>query len=297
MASEVTGTAPTGAFWVHIGHGKTGTTALQHHFRARAAVDAGLLYPDVGQMPSGAHHKLFPLDAPEFTPASRALQARLAEEMAARGPGVAVLISSEHLCYMRPVQVARLARLWQDEPPRILYYIRRQEALIESAFRWVQVAEPGKYTDIDAFVAGQARAFDFELRLTPWRRAFGDGAIRLRLYDRRTCAGDIAADAEAVMGLPALDLPGGRVQHRPSLGPGLTRRLMAFDAARPARPERRAFLDALYAEAARGDAAPEPGFLTDALKAEIRARYADANARIAEALLDPEQAALFLDPA
>lgn len=285
---------PSGAFWVHIGHGKTGTTALQHHFRARAAVDPGLFYPAVGQMPSGAHHKLFPLDAPEFTPVARRLQARLAAALAARGPGVVALISSEHLCYLRPVAVARLARLWQDDPPRILYYIRRQEALMESAFRWAQVATPGKFPDAERFLAQPARAFDFEARLAPWRVAFGDGAIRLRLYHRQTCARDIAADAEAVMGLAPCDIPGARAQHRPSLGPDLTRRLMAFDAEGPDPESRRAFLDALYQEAAE---TPDRGapFLTDAMTAEIRARYRESNRRIAQAFLSPDQAALFLD--
>lgn len=37
--------------WLHIGHGKTGTTALQTYFIERDRHDPAIFYPETGRMP------------------------------------------------------------------------------------------------------------------------------------------------------------------------------------------------------------------------------------------------------
>ena len=279
--------------WLHIGHGKTGTTALQHYFVARAKADPGFHYPATGRLPSGAHHALFPLETQ-----ARALKeapALVKEMRAGIGPDGVTVLSSEHLCYFRPRQVAEVARTLKGCEVRILYFARRQDELMESTFKWSQIATPGKYPDAERFVETETAGFDLMRRLAPWREAFGDDAIHVRLYHRETCGRNIVASANLVIGLGAIDMAGEPATRRDSLGSTMTRVLMAYDALHDQPGKRHAFLQDLRrieAETGRDRSAlfPLP------LRQRIMARYADSNAEFARAFLSAGEAAILLAP-
>ncbi|WP_149775086.1 hypothetical protein [Ruegeria intermedia] len=216
--------------WLHIGHGKTGTTALQKYFVARAAQDPAFHYPAVGQVASGAHHALFPLETQShFIKDAPALLNRVRQVVLELPSEALTMLSSEHMCYFRPWQVAQVRQALKGFDVRILYFARRQDDLIESTFKWKLVGEGKRMHDVDAFVDANFRGFDFLSRLAPWRAHFGDAAIHACLYHSETCARDIVSRAEAVLGTEwtgRRDLP---KAHRRSLSAPLVRALIAYD--------------------------------------------------------------------
>lgn len=281
--------------WLHIGHGKTGTTALQHYFAARAEVDPCFHYPTVGLRPTGAHHNLFPLEsqAKMLDEVPARLKA-LRDAIATRSADITVL-SSEHLCYFRPWQVAQVTRALADCDLRLLYFVRRQDELMESAFRW-QLIGPGgdRIPDPEAFVAKSLKAFDFLERLAPWRSHLSDDAISVRLYHRETCAGDIVTAAEDAMELAPVGVAARSGTRRRSLGPAMTRVLIAYDRLHGGNPARAAFIDRLTEIDVLAGSLQGPDLIPDALKREIMARYAASNRTLAETFLAEDEANILL---
>lgn len=279
--------------WLHIGHGKTGTTALQHYFLARTKADPAFRYPDIGLLPSGAHHALFPL---ETQAEALAKVPALMNDLRASLDGAAMtVLSSEHMCYFRPRQVAELARVLDGCDLRILYFARRQDELMESTFKWSQIATPRLYPDLDRFVETQTRGFDLLQRLAPWRATFGDAPIHVRLYHRETCGRDIVSAAEAVLGLEPMRFANQPATRRDSLGTAMTQVLMAYDALHEKPGKRHAFLqDLRRIEAASGK--DRSALFPTALRQQIMARYADSNADFAQAFLTPEEGEILMRP-
>lgn len=271
--------------WLHIGHGKTGTSALQ----AALMRGQGWCSPETGRSPLGDHNRLFPVDQTTFDAEALARIARAAEEVA--GAEVAVL-SSESLCFAGMDKVAQIARAFAGHEIRILYYIRRQEDLVESGFRQHQrgrlrVARKVVKT-VEDYLATHHDSFDFLLRLAPWERLFGEKSITVRLYDRETCAADICADFAAVTGLDVHD-SGARAN--PSLDVPLTRALMLFKEMEPDPARQMDFRRGL--EAIVAGTGPHPArFVGDDMRARIRAMFADSNARVAARYLDGRAGAI-----
>ena len=283
--------------WLHIGHGKTGTTALQTYFVERDLQDSGIFYPKTGRMPLGGHHRLFPPRRQrEMMRAAPALLAQVLEEIGRQAKGVVTILSSELLCYAREEQIAALAEVFGEVDLRILYYVRRQDALIDSSYRWQKEDRPDLLPDIETYVEQQHAAFDFMARLAPWRRHFDDAQFRLRLYDKKTCGNDIASDALSVMGLEPMDLPSARRIIRPTLDARLTAVLAAHDRLYGRTLRRKAFVDALHSVAETFPAKDAAGFLSPEKRAGIMRAYAESNRELARRFLTEKEAELLLAP-
>lgn len=272
-----------GRLWLHIGHGKTGTSALQAALRT----GRGWCHPKTGRSGAGDHNRLFPVDAPVYG------EAALAQLRAARaeiGAAPVSVLSSESLCFAAPEKVAQIAEVFAGLEVRVLYYIRRQEDLVESGFRQHQrgrlrVARKVAVT-VEKYLATHRDSFDFSLRVAPWASILGENALTLRLYDRETCAGDICGDFSAVTGL---DLRDTGARANPSLDVPLTRALMLYRSIEPD-PERqmafRAGLEQIVAEIG-----PSPArFVGEALRRQIRAEFAESNRAVAARWLDARAA-------
>lgn len=228
--------------------------------------------------------------------AAPALRAQVMQEIRRQDAGVVTILSSELLCYAREDDVAALAETFAGVDLRILYYVRRQDALIESSYRWQKESDPALLPDICAYATQHHRGFDFINRLTPWRRHFEDGQFRLRLYDRRTCGQDIAADALSVMGLPQMDLPSARRIVRPTLDARLTLVLAAHDQLYPTSDSRTAFVSALHSIAEAFPATDSASLLTAGQRAAIMQSYLESNREIARRFLTGQEAELLLAP-
>lgn len=285
---------PKPKLWLHIGHGKTGTTALQRHAVARGDLDPAFHYTRLGRTAEGTHLRFFtdPRVRPFGAGTGFPLLPQFRAETDSLPLGALSLLSAEHLVYFPVERIADLMAALSDFDLRVLYYIRRQDDLAESTFRWKQVTEPGRFTDPLAIAA--RGALDFEQRLAPFRMMLPDAAFSVRLYHDQTCARDIVADFQAALGLAPLDLPSAQPRLRVSLDSTRIRALMAHDRAHPRDRERSqviARLEAEQAAAAQPDGAP---FLNPDQRRRIMADHADSNRRIAQAFLSPRETALLL---
>lgn len=151
---------------------------------------AGYFYPSTGRNPDGVHNLLFPLKGDTYNaPQMQALMASVAE-IEAHSSGRPVILSSETLCAAPMAKVTALHALFDPFDTRIVYYIRPQVPLVESAFRQFQRARLSpRHTairDVAAYFKARQDGFDFEKNLAPWEAVFGTAAISVRLYDRRT---------------------------------------------------------------------------------------------------------------
>ncbi|WP_102223102.1 hypothetical protein [Acidimangrovimonas sediminis] len=268
--------------WLHIGHGKTGSSALQ----AGLVRGRGFVYPQTGRSAEGDHNRLFPVDPPIYGPQMLDRIAAARDEIGG-GDGV---LSSESLCFAGPAKVAQLAEVFSGADLRILYYVRRQEDLVESGFRQHQRGRLRVARDVaktvEDYLATHGSSFDFLKRIAPWEEVFGRERVTARLYDRKTCAGDVCADFAAVTGFAVADT-GARAN--PSLDVPLTRALMLYREVEPD-PERqmafRAGLERIVAEIG-----PSPArFVDDAMRARIREMFAESNATFAARHLDARAA-------
>ena len=269
--------------WLHIGHGKTGTTALQTYFVHRTSCDPRFHFPVTGRRSSGAHHDVFPLEHQAgLLKSAASLLAELRAEIKSRPPEHLTVLSSEHLCYFRPWQAAQVIKALKGVDVRLLYYVRRQDELMESAYKWRLADGPDSYNGITDFVRHQVRGFDFLQRIAPWTAHVSDDRFRARLYHRETCAKDIVSDVEQVLGLDPLDRSGGARVHRESLNIVMIEILRAFDRAHPQSKQRQGFLSDLREVQTRLEVKSDRGLMPQALKCEIMARYQLSNSEFSD---------------
>ncbi len=282
--------------WLHIGHGKTGTTALQKYFLDRGSQDSAFHYPRTGLRESGAHHDVFPLEVHRgLLNRAPKLQKALRKEIDKRDPNDVTVLSSEHLCYFRGWQVKQLLQVLEGLDVQILYYVRRQDALIESTYKWLLVGERDKHDGIENFVKSQPQAFDFVKRLEPWLAHVDPDAIHCRLYHRETCGNDIVSDVEMAMGLPPLDRNDEASQHRESLDSLQVDILRAFDRAHPNSGMREQFLQDLRAAYADHGVHSKKKLMSQQVSADVTARFAETNAAFAKRFLTEEEGRLLLE--
>lgn len=181
---------------LHIGMGKTGTTALQHFFAQNrdALLGKGVDYPDYNCI-EGAHHRLSPHIPPFLAHHWKFLDvAEWGPDLSARETG-SLLLSSELISSARPPVVADFARRVREMfDVRIVIYFRRQDNLITSAYN--QQIKAGTLTAPFAeMLERQFPNFDFMKKLEPWEKGFGKENIVVVPYERRQFhEGDIRKD-------------------------------------------------------------------------------------------------------
>lgn len=274
--------------WLHIGHGKTGTTAIQWAMDQRVRHFGDMIYPVQGrQQGQKGHHALFPLKGDAYGPAIlEELQGLAAQIADAEKP---VVISSEHLCHATETKARQITGILAGHDLTVVYYVRRQDVLMESSFRQRQWNHPGTCQDPAEFIERFARGFDFEERIRRWAAVLGDHSISARLYHPEIIGNDVVGDFERFIGLP--DWPDRPVEKKNiSMTAAGTRRIMA--AAVRKGPERaRALARKIQGTAVEGDDSP---FLDETARRAIMERYRASNERFAKRFLDERSAALLL---
>jgi len=222
-------------FVLHIGYGKTGTTAIQrflHHNRALLA-KAKALYPDF--FIQGAW-----LNAFDHNFLGRALAGRVgwwgqsAEQLIGQVTDQAhdaaidtVILSAETFLggvepwefddeadYRRACQAMadRIARALDGHSIEIIVYLRRQDQWLESVLN-----QNIKYSGLlprklaNASIEDTCRIYaprtDYAASLDPWRAAFGKEVISVGVYERaQLTGGNVIADFLLRTGLNKLDL-------------------------------------------------------------------------------------------
>ncbi|WGW06054.1 hypothetical protein [Tropicibacter oceani] len=280
--------------YLHIGRGKTGTTAQQKALAdARPALlRAGLDYILAGDMGRGHGHQEFAKSFITLPPAvmvpakaPEAIRAQTAQQIC-DSPAPAVLLSSENF----PLADIDALRDWIAALPvkvavRVILFARSQDELAESEYN--QLVKLKRETRSAADYAAALEGADFFAEAEAWAARFGRENILCRVYD------GAAQDAVARLGDC---LPGGDALAGVSGAPALTEaaayanRSLGARALLTARMLNTVELEdrlALYRQLFRafeGNDIPAVLFSSAEARA-IRARFAASNARFARAYL------------
>lgn len=284
--------------YLHIGMGKTGTTAIQQWLCAHAdfLASQGIAYPEQGRV-SCAHHLISPhvpeylqsvwqfLEVEDWAPALTALDQPT------------LLMSSELIAWAGPGQVSdfctRLQR-WFDL--RVVVYLRRQDELLMAGYNQ-RVKAGVQFRPLAEILARRLEQLDYEAILAPWVAAVGERHLTLRPYERGQLeGGDVRRDfLIRVLGLrdlAGLDFP--MADSNPRLDPAaleMQRLINVLLADREA-----ALRHAPALAAYPGDGAATAALLSGAQRREILAQCEAANRRLARRFLGDQAAELFLDP-
>ena len=200
--------------FIHIGRGKTGTTALQQVLadHSAALLAHGVLYPAAAGGAQRIGHDTFGKAFIDQIPcymkppknAAAALEAMRTEIATSRAPYI--LISTEQLELANP---ARVREFFDDIAPdfdlRVLFFVRSQDELVESEYN--QLVKMRRLTLSLAEYTDQMFNGDFLKTALDWEAAFGPGSVLGTVYDARSPR--VAKQIFELMGLAdaGADLP------------------------------------------------------------------------------------------
>jgi len=198
---------------LHIGTGKTGTTAVQTHLYANRAwlAQRGICVPGTGLGRDNGHASLLgTLDGGELT--------RLAAELrAARAAGQhTAIISWEGMGFYRRADIQRLARGLRWDDVHVLVYLREQADIVQSGYLQELKTGPQRFgiADFSAGAPGRARLaallyryavkWDYARLLRNWARALPGLRFIAREYRPQLLAGgNVVDDVLAALGTAA----------------------------------------------------------------------------------------------
>lgn len=281
--------------YLHIGFGKTGTSAVQEFFfqNRGAFLRQGLDYPLIGLTPY-AHHGLALFQSPEMPEGVAGLYEQLVKAMRA-SPSDNFLLSSEQFCFLRPAYVGSVKKHLAEFDVKVIFYARNQIKLIESTYLEWQKVGAQYHDNIGAFFKKTRNGFDFELRLAPWVKEFGRDNVVVRIYDRRVIGSDTSADIMKIMGLSlAEDVGNANLRSNHSLLPQFSRLVTEIDAAGVSPEARKKILFELLRLSLNLKPSSGTSLIDDELRASIQAQYRDSNKRLADTYLSETEAAIFL---
>ncbi|MDM8546314.1 hypothetical protein QUF61_07450 [Candidatus Venteria ishoeyi] len=187
--------------FLHIGFGKTGTSAIQgmlvnNFFQLK---NDGILYPKIGMLGAG-HHLLAKLESTSFNEEIESLYKMLIEEIE-KSYCENTILSSEYFCFCQPSYIQAMADTLRNFDVKIVFYIREQTKLIESAFlQWVKAGH-NYQGNIKNFYQLHRNSFDFQARIQPWVEYFSESAIIARLFDKKIVGKDVCSDFNQLLSL------------------------------------------------------------------------------------------------
>jgi hypothetical protein len=291
---------------LHIGMGKTGTTALQQAFWRNRDLLArhGIAYPVTGAV-AAAHHLITPripgflansgwafLKPAEWVPQVLAL------------PQKRVLMSSELIAWSDPASIESFCAALRDRfILRICMYLRRQDNIIMASYS--QQIKAGLQLHPISSLTSRPETFDYLQKLWPWEKALGAGQLIVLPYEQAQFhEGDLLHDVfhrVLDMALPRDFDRSGEGNPNPRLGLSATeyKRLVNLLFREPAESGR--FNDPLFAFSAAEDASHDALFQDQALlspqeRGNIMNHYLAGNAYIARKFLGREDGILFHEP-
>jgi hypothetical protein len=173
--------------YLHIGRGKTGTSALQKTLsKSRSALfQQGIKYLKAGD--NGGGHlqfaRSFIRHSPEYGN-SKNCRDQVINEI--RSISSTALLSSEHF---EVANVADLKEFFSRHLPhvavKIIYFVRSQDELAESQYN--QMVKVGReFRSFDDFITDKLEGFDFAAVADLWATHFGESNIICRVYDARS---------------------------------------------------------------------------------------------------------------
>ncbi len=171
--------------YLHIGMGKTGTTALQVFFSGnrKAMEEQGVAYPSLGEI-EGAHHLLSP-HVPRFLKNTWNFQSvdDWAPELATTDAD-SILLSSELMSRATHDELLPFcASVMKWFAPKVVIYVRRQDDIIMASYNQHIKSGLQKKQLIDIYKE-MIPQFDYAALLSPWENIVGRENIIVRPYEQ-----------------------------------------------------------------------------------------------------------------
>ncbi len=291
--------------YLHIGMGKTGTTALQDFFWDNRALLAtiDIAYPEYG-IQSNAHHLLSP-HIPR--PLEGQWAFKKVEEWAPvleRCEQSRLLLSSELMAWGTAEEVREFceqAARWFEL--HVVIYLRRQDNIIMASYNQQIKAGPQKRR-IDLVYQNQIGRFNYLKILEPWEQAIGTGSITVRPYEKgQFHAGDVRSDfLHHVFGIEMdsrFELRQGNANPSLSLATSEYKRMLNNLVTEPRKNAR--FNELLMAYSTEREAVTQGYYsnhsvLSPEQRLEILGASREASSAIARRYLAQNAGALFLEP-
>jgi len=172
--------------YLHIGMGKTGTTALQDFFwsNRKLLLNYDICYPDVG-VQSGAHHLLSPHVPPFLKDSWKFIDVKTWAPKITKCAQSKILLSSELMAWTSADIATDFCEVLKEYfEPKVVIYLRRQDNLIMAGYNQ-QIKAGTQIRDIYAVLENQFSRFDYEKKLEPWVCSLGESNIIVRPYERQ----------------------------------------------------------------------------------------------------------------
>ena len=278
--------------FIHIGFGKTGTTAIQDFLFANRnqLLENRLIYPETGLEGSG-HHGLSPLGCQSLSDDLQKAYRFLCDQLNANSQS-SMLLSSENYSFMHKDCIRHLGNLFAKQNVNIIFYVRSQPRLIESTYLQWQKVGVDYLGSIDRFFQVHQEAFDFMVRIEPWIEAFGEDSIRVRLYDERIIGKDVRVDFLRLIGIGEEVEVGAYDSRNSSLLLEFSKLVNCFDALSPVTEVREHFINELLDISNKLKPATYGSLISDSLRAKIIETYKVSNLRFANRFLNNEEGRL-----
>ena len=173
--------------YLHIGYGKSGTTAIQK-YAFRHFNDQKVFLPKTGWWKEGVGHHHLTNDLDRSIPDSTLIPkwentiSELLQANTKKG-----FISSEQLCFFEPEQIELIHGIISrgNWAIKIIFFVRNQLDLILSSYLEKLKHNPiQKIGDFNFFLAQNKEYFEFSKRLESWERLFGMDNLIVKLYDK-----------------------------------------------------------------------------------------------------------------
>jgi hypothetical protein len=173
--------------YLHIGMGKTGTSALQDFFTLnRSALQKyGIMYPHQQEAP--AQHRLaqsllthkhhiwwYPKDLRPYREEWKSVLGSLNSET--------VLISSELFSGCQLSHIHRIRNLFPESTIKVIVYLRRQDTMFESAYNQA-VKATGLKLDHNEFINRRRKRMEYYRIINLWSDVMGRENIIVRPYE------------------------------------------------------------------------------------------------------------------
>jgi hypothetical protein len=193
--------------YLHIGRGKTGTTAIQSFLSVNREVllaqDIHYILADSASRGRGHHGfaKSFIDQPPVYMEAlgyAESARAVVRQELL-QVKVETVLLSSENLTMANVEKLARFCEdLFGSATVRVIFFARSQDELAESEYNQTVKAALTR-TTFEEFIATELEEMDFAELLAPWARRFGKDRILARVFD--AAGHDVITDFLGCLGL------------------------------------------------------------------------------------------------
>jgi len=267
---------------VHIGIGKTGTSSIQKMLvDSREILEKNLyFYPSIA-LAKDAHHYLANYHSSALDNKIRRHLNEIIRQYHKNNFRV-LLLSSEQFCYCKDSYVKEFSSYFHDWDVKIIFYIRKQGALIRSAFLQ-KLYEGSDYShDISTFFRNNKIAFNYLERVRPWDNYFGTESIIARVFDGKK---DICQDFMEAIGLHKIATKKSSYDVNRSILPEFVKLISLIDKLEPSVNNRRIIVDNIKELSEQFNNSSCASLLDNEIVDEIEEYYKVSNEKFADIYL------------